>query len=137
MGICTDYIDAIKVVRKAHKGGRGAKAGVVAKIPCIKASYWLETMEGSLFYKKGSPNVEAVFRTFDEETQHALCFTPEKKGDYIARARFWQGALKSNLPPKEYHEAMMRIAAHYAKCIRRGLRDQWWLNCEMPKRRDF
>ena len=92
-------------------------------VPRIKSGYWGWTGEAMLTYPKTPKGTEgavvAIFKTFDEETQHALTFTPYTSHDWLERAKFWQQALKPHLPPKQYSAAMLTMLAWYIKCCKR------------------
>lgn len=115
MSILQDYVDGFKTIRAARKSGMTAKA--VKVVHCIPTSYWCGTMEGCMLQGELNAAVKSVFDRFDEETKHALTFTPSP-GEWAVRARFWQIALRPVLSPKQYSVAMEAILSHYIRCVR-------------------
>lgn len=120
--IFSDIATAIKLtgeVREARKEGTKVEIQQVFRVPVLKPSYWGFTMEACLLDdRKTRRAVLAVFSTFSKPVQHALTFTPENPGEWIARAKFWQQKLKPSLPPKMYHAVMARFTGWYARCLR-------------------
>ncbi len=128
MNILNDIKTVVKTasaIRKARKNGSDSvKVTVqpVRNIPLIKPGYWGATMESCLFFNSGElgRKIRDIFYTFDTDTQHAMTFTPKDKG-WVARARFWQKALKPVLPSAQYYTAMERITGHYVRCLKRRI----------------
>lgn len=87
-------------------------------VPVIHTGCWTFTMEACLLEGELAKAVSAVFAVFPEVIQHALTFTPEN-GAWADRAKLWQAVLKLALPPRQYHAAMRRILAHYARVVRK------------------
>lgn len=113
-------------IRKARKEGASAvQVRPVYKVPLVdlKPPY-LNTIEGCLTWKLGREAdraVMAVFNGFPYEVQRRLEFTPEKAGEWVERAQFWQQELKPVLPPKMYHAIMALTINWYAHCLRRRI----------------
>lgn len=86
-----------------------------------KASSWPWTLEGCHFAgTELNKPIHEVFQLFDEETRHALTFTPDNPEDpagWIERARLWQQALKPALPPDQYYAAMSEIWKDYCRAM--------------------
>lgn len=126
MNIFNDIKTVVKTasaIRKARKNGSDTvKVTVqpIQNIPLIKFGYWSATMESCLFFGSGELDrkIRGIFYTFDTDTQHAMTFTPEGKG-WVARARFWQKALKPVLPPAQYYTAIEKIIRSYIRCIKK------------------
>lgn len=87
-------------------------------IPVVHIGCWTFTMEACLLEGELAKAVSAVFAVFPEVIQHALTFVPES-GEWTDRAKLWQTVLKLALPPRQYHAAMRRILAHYARVVRK------------------
>lgn len=111
------------VVRQARKDGGEVQVRKVRQIPLADLGYWGWTMEASLFYREKWAPVRRVFDTLDKETKHALTFAP-KSGEWPARVRFWQDKLKPALPPKLYHEAIIKLLQHGIRCRKRAQRER-------------
>lgn len=106
-------------VRKARKAGAdGCQLHIARSVPVYHLGYWIETMEGCLFYGQKWQPVRDVFGNFPEETKRALVFTPKGHGEWAERARFWARELKPALPPELYHDAMLCLIGWYAHCLR-------------------
>lgn len=120
--IFSDIKTAIKLTGEVHKARREGAAGLeirrMRRIPVIDTPCWGWTMEGSLFYEAKWQPIREVFGGFPEEQQRALTFTPEQPGEWVERARLWQHELRPALPDALYHEAMLKITHHYARCKR-------------------
>ena len=120
--ILTDIKSAVKLtgeIRKARKEGASIEARKVWKVPVIKTDYWGWTMEACLLCGSDAGKAAvAVFETFPEPVQHTLTFCPQKPGEWVERARFWQAQFKPALPPKMYHDAMIKFISWYAHCLR-------------------
>ena len=103
-------------------------------IPAIHTGCWTFTMEACLLEGELGKAVRSVFAAFPEAIQRALTFTPEN-GAWADRARLWQTVLKLALPLRQYHAAMRRILAHYARVVRkrRGKLRQY----NLPSEQDF
>ena len=111
-------------VRKARKAGAdGVQIRPVQALPIITlAPAYYNTMEGCMTYKLGRDTdnaVRKVFKSLPYETQRRLEFTPEKPGEWVERAKFWQRELEPALPTKMKHEVMMLFIGWYARCLRR------------------
>lgn len=122
--IFEDITTAVRLTTEIHKARREGASVRVQKtyiIPVVKTGYWGWTMESCLLAsnKKLNDAVSAIFYTFDEETQHALTFTPKNPGDWVERAQMWRRELKPVLSDKEYHAAMSMILGWYIQCVRR------------------
>ena len=113
---------AIKITREINAAAEAGASAVQLKrlysVPRLKISYWGFTMESCLLSGGKWQPVVDVFRAFDEETQHALTFSPNDPKGFVERAKFWQSALRPALPPELYHEAMLKIINKYAHCLR-------------------
>ncbi|MCC8075033.1 MAG: hypothetical protein LIO95_03680 [Clostridiales bacterium] len=85
---------------------------------------WYDTMEGTLLPYNSDVEraAHAVFLTFPPALRHKLAFTPEHRGEWAERLRFWRNVLKPALSPDAYLFAILRFSAHYRKCIRRRSR---------------
>ncbi len=126
MNIFTDIVTAVKLTKEVKRARRlGCRVDTIwTKVfpdKTNKASYWPWTMEFCHFAttELNAP-IRAVFETFDEETRHALTFTPENPTEpagWIERARFWQQALKPALPPQQYYAAMSEIWKDYNRAM--------------------
>ena len=121
MKILQDIATAVRLtgeVRKARKtGASGVQVKPVYTVPAVRLGYWGLTMEGCLFYGPKWQPLRDVFDSFPEETQHALCFSPNT-GEWGDRVRFWQRELRSTLEPKLYHEMIHTL-------IQWGIRSRW------------
>ena len=106
----------------------------VYPISVLRTGCWTFTMEACLLIGELAKAVSAAFVTFPEVVQHALNFVPES-GGWADRAKLWQAVLKLALPPRQYHAAMRRILAHYARVVRkrRGKLRQY----NLPSEQDF
>ncbi len=110
-------------VRKARKNGASAvQIKPVYAMPRVtfKPAY-MNTIEGCQTWKLGRDvdrAVREVFESFPCEVQRRLEFAPEKSGEWVERARFWQQHLKPALPPKMYHAVMRLFISWYAHCLR-------------------
>lgn len=118
MTILQDYVNGFKEIRAARKSGMTIKA--VKAVPRIQTGYWGWTMESTIFSGELARAVNVIFDGFDEETKHALTFTPSP-GEWAERARFWKNVLQPALPPSQYSAAMQVILSHYVHCARRRL----------------
>lgn len=121
MTFLQDYVDGLKTIREARKSGMTVKAG--RELHCIQTSSWYATMEGCLLQGELNTAVKTVFDRFDEETKHALTFSPSH-GEWAERAGFWKDALRPVLSPKQYSAAMEAILSHYISCVRQRLEDK-------------
>lgn len=120
MTIVQDYVNALKItkqIREAREAGMTVKVQAVKHVPVIRMGYWFGTMEGCLLKGELNKAVKAVFDEFDEETKHALTFTPNV-GEFAERARFWKNALRYALPPDQYSVAMCSFLHWYIHCIK-------------------
>ena len=111
-------------VRKARREGASVvQIKPVHVVPVLNpAPAYYNTMEGCLTWKLGRDTdlaVRGVFNGFPYETQRRLEFTPEKQGEWVERAQFWQRQLKPALPQKMYHNVMILFISWYARCVRR------------------
>lgn len=120
--IFSDVVTAVKLtaeVRKARKAGTAVE--VVRKaytIPVLKTSCWVWTPESCLFYTEKWIPIKEAFKVLPEDVQHSLTFTP-KDGGWPGRIQFWREQLRPVLPPKQYHEAIMILAAWGRRCVQR------------------
>ena len=103
-------------------------------VPVLHTGYWVFTMEACLLAGELGKAVSAVFAVFPDAIQHALTFAPEL-GGWADRAKLWQTVLKLALPPKQYHAAMQKILAHYARVVRK--RQGALCQCDLPSEQDF
>lgn len=120
MSIIQDFAIAFMIVmqtRRTNKAGMTVSVQSAQKVPVIPCGYWLGTMEGCLLSGELNKSVKVIFDGFDEETKHALTFTPNA-GEWATRARFWQEVLKVALPPAQYYAAIGAILGHYIRCIK-------------------
>lgn len=127
MSILTDIATAVKLTKEIKEARRlGCRVHTtwtkeVFPDSTNKASYWPWTLEGCHFAgSELNSSICAVFETFDEETRHALTFTPDKPEEtagWIERARFWQQALKPTLPHDQYYAAMSSLWADYRRAM--------------------
>ncbi len=113
-------IEAAVERRQARKAGAGAIVQQYVSMPVMRFSYWGATMEFCLLKGEAEKAVKAVFYGFDEETQHALTFSPEA-GEWPERLRFWQKALRPVLSPKLYHEVMEKFYSWAIRCTKARL----------------
>lgn len=109
---------AVRAARKAGATSAEIKVRPTYTLPVVRLGYWGQTMEGCLFYGPQWQAIRDVFNTFDDDTQHALTFTPED-GKWPDRCRFWQQHLKPALPPEQFHAAMLKLIQWYIRCVRR------------------
>lgn len=103
-------------------------------IPVMHTGYWTFTMEACLLMGELGKAVSAVFVTFPEVVQYALTFAPES-GGWADRAKLWQTVLKLALPSQQYHGAMRKILAHYARVLRK--RQEQLRQYDLPSEQDF
>lgn len=127
MNILQDIKTAAKLTREIRRAKKDGASGVHIKpvymVPIINPGpAYYNTMEGCLTWKLGRDTEQAVMKFFKElpyETQRRLEFTPEKPGEWVECARFWQRELRPILPSKMYHETMIMFIHWYARCLRR------------------
>ena len=127
MNILQDIKTAIKLtreVRKARKnGGSSLQIRPVYTVPIIEFKpCYLNTIEAGQTHKLGKDTDKAVMEVFDHlpyETQQWLEHCPQRPGEWVERARFWQRKLKPALPTKMYHEVIILFIHWYAHCLRR------------------
>ena len=123
--VLTDYCNAVKEVRQAHKRGlygKDIRIEAAAPVPVVRCSYWLNSVEAGIFFDAQAEiyrTVKQVFCALDESTQHALTFSP-RPGEYAQRAKFWKEQLKSALTPVQYMTAMQALFDWFKHCIRMG-----------------
>ena len=121
MKILQDVATAVKLtgeVRKARKAGADAiKVQPIWTVPMLRIGYWGFTGEACILYGKEFRPVVDVFKTFPEEVQHRLTFSP-KDGEWGDRVRFWQDALRPVLEPHLYYAAISRIIRWGIRCRR-------------------
>lgn len=123
--ILSDYCNAVKVVRRAHKhglSGKDIRIEATAPVPVIRCSCWLNSVEAGIFFDAPAEiyrTVKQAFAALDKTTQHALTFSP-KPGEYAQRAKFWKGQLKPALTPVQYMTAMQALFDWFKHCIRMG-----------------
>ena len=110
--------------REARKQGAELRVQETVGLPVYKLTKWGETMEWALFQGEADRAARKVFYSRAPETQRALTFTPKEAGGWLARARFWSEMLRPALPPKMYHEAMIRLCSWYRHCIHMRKRGQ-------------
>lgn len=103
-------------------------------VPVILTGYWTFTMEACLLIGELGKAVRSVFAAFPEVVQHALTFSPES-GGWADRAKLWRAVLKLALPPKQYHAAMQKLLAHYARVVRK--RQGAPCQCALPSEQGF
>lgn len=102
-------VAAVKAARKLRKQGANKVTIAATKsIPVVDFGYWGWTPEWCLKYPGTRDTVRAVFHTFSKDVQHGLTFTP-KHGEFAARARLWQEALRPVLSPKQYSDTVLVI----------------------------
>ncbi len=120
--IFSDIKTAVKMtgeIRKARKAGATAvQLRPVYRVPAVRFGYFTFTMEACLIYGDAFKAVCATFETLPEDTQHALTFTPEKPGEWVKRAKFWQQQLQPVLAPEMYHYVILTFVHWYAHCLR-------------------
>ncbi len=125
--LLADIKTAVKLTgaaRKARKigGGGSIQMETIWTLPCVViAPAYLNTIEGCQTWRLGRDAyqaVEAVYDGLPYETQRALELSPNKSGEWAARARFWQECLKPVLPQEMYHRVMLRFIRWYAYCLR-------------------
>ena len=121
----SDLAVGVTACREAHaarkRGATGIRIQPVKTIPCVHVGYWSWALESLLVYPAGVKEaVNAVFHSFDENTQHMLAFGPED-GKWPDRIRFWQRALKPQLTPKQYSAAILTMLAWAIECTQRRL----------------
>lgn len=93
---------------------------VVEKVPVLRFEMWSWTPEACLSFKRDTREaVVEIFRRLDQEAQRRFTFVPQD-GEWVARARFWKEHLQE-LPPDQYHEAMLKILNWCTRCVRRRL----------------
>lgn len=102
--------------------------------PVLHTGCWTFTMEACLLMGELGKAVSAVFEKFPQAIQRALTFTPES-GGWADRARLWQTVLKLALPPRQYHAAMQKFLAHYARVLRK--RRETLCQYDLPSEQDF
>lgn len=127
MNILQDIKTAVKLtgeIRKARKNGADSvQARLVYTLPCVNLGpAYGNTMERGLSWRMGKETDRAileVFKRLPHDMQRWLNFTPEKPGEWVERARFWQRELKPVLPADMYHKTMALFIGHYAKCLRK------------------
>ena len=83
--------------REARKQGAELRVQETVRLPVYKLTKWGETMEGALF---------------------------QGEADRAARKVFYSLAPETTLPPKMYHEAMIRLCSWYRRCIHMRKRGQ-------------
>lgn len=110
-------------VRKARKTGTDEiRARAVYNVPRTPSRHaYHDTIEGCLTWKLGRDTEQAVKKIFNGlpyETQGWLVFAPKNPGEWVERARFWQQALKANLPPKMCSSVMVLFIEWYIYCLR-------------------
>lgn len=103
-------------------------------IPAIHTGCWTFTMEACLLEGELRKAVSRVFAAFPEAIQRALTFSP-KSGEWTDRAKLWQTVLKLALSPKQYHAAMQKFLAHYARVVRK--RQGALCQYDLPSEQDF
>ncbi len=114
-GIIEDMKFGIRAFRISREARANAKREVA--IPIMPFDGWTWTPEACLFYHKGDfEDIECVFDSFDEKTRKKLAFAPESTREHIDRIRMWQEALRDPLPPKRYHEVMLRLTEWAVRC---------------------
>ena len=119
--IFTDMATAIKLtcdMRAERKEGYNVRVEKVYRIPVIHTGYWSWTPESSPFYGEKWKPVRDVFKTFPEETQHALTFAP-KDDEWASRVELWEEPLRKALPPDMYLEAMAILCDWVLRCMKR------------------
>ena len=124
--IFTDIAAAVKVmgkIREARNAGADAvRIEPIRIMPIATLSLgFLDIMEGCSAWNMGRETYQAVKEVFDslpEKTKRDLAPTPEKPGEWVERARFWQNLLKPALPPKMYHTVIARFIGQYIHCLR-------------------
>lgn len=121
MNIIQDITTAVKLtgtIRNARESGCTVRLMIDAPKPIAKSNrkpnLWSWTMESTLFTGDLGSAIHAVFKEFDEPTQHALTFAPSGK-QWTDRIQFWENALRDSLAPSQYAAAMTRLAAHRTK----------------------
>ena len=125
--IFTDIATAVKVtgtIREARKAGADAVRVKPIRIMPVAALPlgFLDVMEGCSAWNLGRETYQAAKEVFDslpEKTKRDLAPTPERPGEWVERARFWQNLLKPALPPKMYHAVMVKFISWYTHCLRR------------------
>ena len=110
------------------------QAREVFPIPVLKTGCWTFTMEACLLTGELGRAVRSVFANFPEAIQRALTFTPEN-GAWADRAKLWQTVLKLSLPSRQYHAAMQKFLAHYARVVRK--RRVKLCQYDLPSEHDF
>ena len=122
MNILQDIKTAIKLtgeVRKAREAGAsGVQVKPVYTVPAVHFGYWGFTPEACLFYGEKWKPVRDVFKTFPEETQHALTFAP-KDDEWTSRVELWEEPLREALSPDMYMEAMAILCDWVFRCMKR------------------
>lgn len=98
----------------------GKDVVTMASVPIMKIDTWCWTLEACLSFKRDTREaVVEIFRRLDQEAQRRFTFVPQD-GEWVARARFWKEHLQE-LPPDQYHEAMLKILNWCTRCVRRRL----------------
>lgn len=117
-------VEAGRKIREARKAGADAvriepiRIMPIATLPLG----FLDVMEGCSAWNLGRETYQAAKEVFDslpEKTKRDLAPTPERPGEWVERARFWQNLLKPALPPKMYHAVMVKFISWYTHCLRR------------------
>ena len=122
MKILQDIATAVRLtgeVRKAREAGAsGVQVKPVYTVPDVRLGYWGFTPESSLFYERRWKPVRDVFKTFPEEAQYDLTFTPEDDG-WTSRVELWEKSLRDALPADMYLEAMAILRDWVRRCMER------------------
>ncbi len=103
-------------------------------VPVVHTGCWSFTIEACLLEGELGKAVSGVFEKFPEVIQHALTFSP-KSGGWTDRAKLRQTVLKLALPPRQYHAAMQKFLAHYARVLRK--RQGKLCQYDLPSGQDF
>lgn len=121
-GLIKDLSMAAQVfgkAREARKQGAELRVQKTVGLPLLKQTDWAALLEGTLFHdKEMDAAVRAVFYRLNAETRrYLILFMPDTPCGWLERARFWSEILRLALPPKMYHEAMIRLCSWYRHCI--------------------
>lgn len=112
--------------REARRQGAVLKVQEAKLIPVYNFDGWGATMEGSLFASNSQLNTAManVYNSFSPQTRRMILNHPRGKNGWVERAKFWREQLKPVLPPKMYHETMIRLCSWYRRCIHMRKRGQ-------------
>ncbi len=105
------------LAREAYRIMQNGNRVALREIPDITSSIgFLYSAEGCALYgnKEVYYPVKKVFDQFDPEMKRKLTFTPEQ-GEFCARVRLWQAALKPSVSRAVYMEAMRMIYGCYRR----------------------